>query len=53
MSGVRRSGVYGLGIESIKVMDSQTVNTAQVFKAVERDSSFFLADSGPVAKHQG
>ncbi len=43
----------GLGGESIKDMDFRAVNAAQVFKAVERDSSFFLADSGPIAKHQG
>lgn len=53
MSGVLRSGMCGVGIESIKDMDFQTVNAAQVFKAVERDSSFFLANSGPVAKHKG
>lgn len=45
--------MYGLGSRSIKDIAFQAVNTAQVFKAVERDSSFFLANSGPVAKHEG
>ena len=52
MSGARRSGVCGLVSGSIKAMDFQAVNTAQVFKAVERDSSFFLANSGTAAKHE-
>jgi hypothetical protein len=33
-------------------MDIRAVNAAQVFKAVERDSSFFLVNSGTAVKHE-
>ena len=41
MSGASRIGMWSLVCGSIKTMDLQAVNTAQVFKAMERDSSFF------------
>ncbi|MEO7160335.1 MAG: hypothetical protein ABIX00_07505 [Polaromonas sp.] len=44
MGGASGSGVHGLLLDSLKPW-FQTINTAQVFKAVERDSSFFLANS--------